>query len=29
VLEELVLAYLHDPRATALPGPELAGAEPR
>jgi ABC-2 type transport system ATP-binding protein len=29
VLEELVLAYLHDPRATALPGPELAAAEPR
>ncbi len=29
VLEELVLAYLHDPGATALPGPELAAAEPR
>ena len=29
VLEELVLAYLHHPAATALPGPELAPAEPR
>jgi ABC-2 type transport system ATP-binding protein len=29
VLEELVLAYLHDPGATALPGPELAAAEQR
>jgi ABC-2 type transport system ATP-binding protein len=29
VLEELVLAYLHDPGATALPGPKLVAAEPR
>ena len=29
VLEELVLAYLHDPGATALPGPEFAAAEQR
>ncbi len=29
VLEELVLAYLHDPGATALPGPEFATAEQR
>lgn len=29
VLEELVLAYLHEPGATALPGPEFAAAEQR
>jgi ABC-2 type transport system ATP-binding protein len=29
VLEELVLAYLHDPSATALPGPQLAAVAPR